>query len=142
MVAAVGDPPYGVAVGARVLGLDVRSAARLGLGGVLGLAPVEAEELVAQRAAGVDGQDGVDDAVDSQVGDGRVAAVAAAELGAGDGGNGAEDVCSMVRRYFSFLSPFTFFFSLWCGDIGWNSKGEETHRVASRPQSTTWHLQN
>lgn len=85
MAAGVGNPCDGVAGAAGVLGLA-------GLLGVAALAPVEGEELVAELTAGGDGEDVVGGAVEGEVGDGSGAAVAAAELGSGDDGDGLESV--------------------------------------------------
>ncbi|AXE84119.1 hypothetical protein C1703_03835 [Streptomyces sp. Go-475] len=70
----------------------MRSAARRGLARALGGAAVVADERVAQGPSLPDVEDVVTDAVDSEVGDGLGAAAASADLGAGDDGDGPEDV--------------------------------------------------
>lgn len=77
---------------ARVLRLDVRQASLGGLAGALRLAPVVADEAVAEGAPAGDRGDAVADAVDAQVRHGAVAAAAAGHLPAGDDGDGAEPV--------------------------------------------------
>lgn len=85
MTASVDDPCDGVAGAAGVLGLA-------GFLGVLVLAAVEADVLVAELAAGGDGEDVVGGAVEAEVRNRGCASVAAAELGAGDDGDGLEGV--------------------------------------------------
>ena len=80
-------------VGALVLGLDEVTGAGLRLGCILLLAAVCGDPLVAQLAAGVYVEDAVNNTVDAEVGNGLLAAVAAAEGGAGDDCHGTEDVC-------------------------------------------------
>lgn len=92
MTAGVDDPCDRVTGAAGVLG-------PAGLLSVLVLAAVEADVLVAELAAGGDGEDVVGGAVDAEVGDGSGAAVAAAELGAGDDSDGLEGVCGSKVQY-------------------------------------------
>ena len=69
----------------------MRQAALRRLGRVLRGAAVVPDERVTQRPAVGDVQHAVVDAVDAEVGDGLGAAVAAAEVGAGEDRDGAED---------------------------------------------------
>ena len=90
VVAVVDDPGHGEAgLAAGVLCLDRVAAVGLGLVGEP-LAAVEADELVAELAAHGHVQDGVGGAVLAVECNGRVASVAAAQLSAGDDGDGAD----------------------------------------------------
>lgn len=91
VISAVSDPGNG-RVGALVLGLEEVTGAGLGLRCILLLAAVGGDPLVAQLAASVDVENAVDDAVNAEVGDGLLAAVAAAQGGAGDDCHSTEDV--------------------------------------------------
>lgn len=91
MPTAEGNPRHGEAIPAGVLRLDgTLAVARLR--GVLRLAAVVAEEPVANGAAHGDGEDVIVGSVDAEVRHGGVAAAASADLGAGNGCDGTEDV--------------------------------------------------
>lgn len=88
-----GHPAHGVARTAASVGrADVRERALGGLARVLRRAAVETDVLVAHGAGAGDGGDAVADAMDAEVGDGRVAAGAAGHLATGEDGDGAEHV--------------------------------------------------
>jgi hypothetical protein len=91
----VADPGDG-GLGASVGRLDVSSRARGGVLSGLGSAPVDAQPVVAELAAQRDGEHVVGRAVYAEVWDGRVAPVAAGELGTGDDGHAGEVLCHRV----------------------------------------------
>jgi len=90
VVVAVVDDPGGRVAGAAVLVRHLGRVVAVGLGLRHGLAPVEADVLVADLAAHADVEDAVGRAVLSVVGHGRVAAAAAAQDGTGNDGDGAD----------------------------------------------------
>lgn len=91
MVSSMSDPPHREPFIALILGFDVRRS-RLRRGRVLGGTAVDLEIVVAKCLTLVNGQNGIDDTVDSEVCDRRGSAVAAAELGSSDRSNSTEDV--------------------------------------------------
>jgi hypothetical protein len=91
VITAMGDPPNWLRA-ARVFSLDVRSTAWLRLWCILRTAAIELQESITEATPHIDRKDRVHDTVDAKIGDGRVAAVTAAELRTGNGGHGAEDI--------------------------------------------------
>lgn len=84
-----GDEGHGLGAAFEV-GADVLAAAGRRLSDLLGLAAVVLDERVGELNAAADGEDIVADTVDTEVGDGVLATLAAGDQTAGDGRDGTE----------------------------------------------------
>lgn len=93
MVTTVSNPSKG-SVGALVLGLDEFSRSRARLRSILLLTAVGSNPLIAKLAAGIDVENAVDNTVDAEVSHRLATTIAAAQKGASNNGDSAENILS------------------------------------------------